>query len=256
MRKFKTSAVALMLVAMFSVIIPLTASADTISDLQAQIQALAAQLQTLRQQLRSDVASSTSTWASSTMPIWNGSSTPSIAGCLQINRTLMQGSRGDDVSQLQQQLAQDPAVYPGGAITGYFGSSTAAAVVRFQEKYGVSSSTAPAVGPRMRAFFRERCMSLGGMMGGNASGTMPMMPYGFGSTTMPFSSSTMPYPPREGYMRMWNASSSTSTMPMMPFGKMRDEMFNMMNGSGMPPMPPMNGGQGGFPPPSATSTQN
>lgn len=237
MRKYKTSAAVLMLAATLGVVVPLTVSADTISDLQAQIQALTAQLQTLRQQLRADVASSTSTWASSTMPMWNGSSTPSMAGCLQFNRTLMQGSRGDDVSQLQQELAQDPSVYPGGAITGYFGSSTAAAVVRFQEKYGVASSTAPVVGPRMRAFFRERCMSFGGMTGGNASGTLP-------------------YPPRDGYMRMWDASSSTSTMPMPPFGKMmRDEMFNMMNGSGTPPMPP-NGGLGGFPPPNATSTQN
>lgn len=45
------------------------------------------------------------------------------------------GSRGEEVSALQTILAKDPAIYPEGLITGYFGLLTRAAVIRFQEKY-------------------------------------------------------------------------------------------------------------------------
>jgi len=45
------------------------------------------------------------------------------------------GSKGVEVQELQKCLAEDPAVYPEGEITGYFGSLTKKAVIRFQEKY-------------------------------------------------------------------------------------------------------------------------
>ncbi len=50
-------------------------------------------------------------------------------------RNLVQGSQGEDVTKLQECLAQDPEVYPDGEVTGYFGPKTKAAVIRFQEKY-------------------------------------------------------------------------------------------------------------------------
>ena len=48
---------------------------------------------------------------------------------------LQPGSRGTEVTGLQTCLARDPEIYPEGQISGYFGSKTKAAVIRFQEKY-------------------------------------------------------------------------------------------------------------------------
>lgn len=54
---------------------------------------------------------------------------------LLFKRDLVYGSSGQDVRELQKCLAKDKEVYPEGEITGYFGSKTKAAVIRFQEKY-------------------------------------------------------------------------------------------------------------------------
>ncbi|MDP2650144.1 MAG: peptidoglycan-binding protein, partial [bacterium] len=51
-----------------------------------------------------------------------------------ILRSLTIGDSGDDVTTLQQLLLNE-GVYPGGLITGYFGSLTKQAVIRFQDKY-------------------------------------------------------------------------------------------------------------------------
>ena len=49
------------------------------------------------------------------------------------------GVQSDQVSLLQKMLAQDVAIYPNGAVTGYFDSLTKAAVGRFQEKYQLAT---------------------------------------------------------------------------------------------------------------------
>jgi len=59
--------------------------------------------------------------------------------------TLMRGARGKDVRQLQVRLAQFD-VY-GGGNTGQFGEQTEAAVLAFQEKFGLTADGI--VGPRM-----------------------------------------------------------------------------------------------------------
>jgi peptidoglycan hydrolase-like protein with peptidoglycan-binding domain len=52
-----------------------------------------------------------------------------------LTKNLKKGMSDAEVTILQQGLAQDAAVYPEGLVTGYFGSLTNAAVIRFQEKY-------------------------------------------------------------------------------------------------------------------------
>src|SRR3989344_5942379 len=59
---------------------------------------------------------------------------PGSATKLAILRTLVQGMRGNDIKTIQELLKKE-RVYPEGLITGYFGSLTKRAVVRFQEKY-------------------------------------------------------------------------------------------------------------------------
>ena len=53
---------------------------------------------------------------------------------LTFTKTLVRGTKGDEVKQLQEFLKTMPEVYPEGLITGYFGPLTEAAVKRFQEK--------------------------------------------------------------------------------------------------------------------------
>jgi peptidoglycan hydrolase-like protein with peptidoglycan-binding domain len=49
-----------------------------------------------------------------------------------LTSTLRVGSRGTQVTQLQNFLSTSPAIYPEALVTGYFGSLTKAAVIRFQ----------------------------------------------------------------------------------------------------------------------------
>jgi peptidoglycan hydrolase-like protein with peptidoglycan-binding domain len=57
------------------------------------------------------------------------------------------GARGTNVTNLQAFFATNPAIYPEGMVTGYYGALTRAAVMRFQATYGiVSSGTAATTG--------------------------------------------------------------------------------------------------------------
>ncbi len=51
---------------------------------------------------------------------------------------MSQGSRGANVSRLQTFISANPSIYPEGLVTGYYGSLTTKAVVRFQSQYGIS----------------------------------------------------------------------------------------------------------------------
>ncbi len=55
-----------------------------------------------------------------------------------IDAELQIGSRGTEVTELQQFLATNNAIYPAALITGYFGSMTRDAVVQLQAAYGIS----------------------------------------------------------------------------------------------------------------------
>lgn len=75
-----------------------------------------------------------------------------------LTRTLKTGSRGEDVSWLQELLAGIGGVYPEGEVTGYFGPATAKAVGRFQEKYNIAQPKEAGygqAGPKTRAKLME-----------------------------------------------------------------------------------------------------
>jgi peptidoglycan hydrolase-like protein with peptidoglycan-binding domain len=55
-----------------------------------------------------------------------------------IDRELGIGSRGTEVTELQQFLATNNAIYPAALITGYFGGMTRDAVVQLQAAYGIA----------------------------------------------------------------------------------------------------------------------
>lgn len=136
-------------------LLPVFASAQTLEELQAQVNALLLRVQQLQQELNTGSS---------------GSGTP--AGCPLIGRILTIGSTGEDVTRLQQFLARDAAIYPEGLITGYFGPLTEAAVKRWQVAYNIVSSGSPGttgfgqVGPRTVAAMSLQCSTGGG--GGGA----------------------------------------------------------------------------------------
>jgi hypothetical protein len=200
--KIKSIRSVLVGVAMIGLLItPALASAQTtsISDLQSQITALLTQLSTLRAEFNQAVASSSTMEGG--MPMMMASSS---MACPDISRNLSIGSQGSDVSALQTMLAQDPSVYPQGSVTGYFGPLTAAAVIRFQQKNGIASSSAGFFGPLSRNFLDNHCGMMHGM------GGMPFMPWMPGASTTTGSST----PPIEGGPFL--PVSSTPPMHSMP----------------------------------------
>src|SRR3989339_233350 len=87
---------------------------------------------------------------SSVTPSTTSSSAPSFS------RTMIRGSKGNDVSALQELLKKDPTLYPEGLVTGYFAPATERAIKLLQKKYHIVSSGTPkttgygAVGPKTR----------------------------------------------------------------------------------------------------------
>ncbi len=77
------------------------------------------------------------------------------AACGVFVRALAVGSTdattGGEVTRLQTLLAANAAIYPEGLITGYYGSLTAKAVVRWQAAHGIAQLGI--VGPMTRASF-------------------------------------------------------------------------------------------------------
>ena len=119
MNKFKTKIFGLTIAALLSVgaLVPATSSALTIDELMAQIVALQAELQKMQ-------------------------GTTSTADKCSFTRSLTVGSKGEDVTCLQKYLqSTGDYTYSGGA-TGFFGSITKAAVMKWQS----ANSVAPAFG--------------------------------------------------------------------------------------------------------------
>ncbi|NOY35333.1 MAG: hypothetical protein GXP44_00125, partial [bacterium] len=95
-------------------VVPIFASANTVTDLQAQISVLLAQVQNLQKQLGQ---------------IKNGSQ----SWCHNFNVNLKIGNRGSEVTALQIALEKENFII--GSNKGYFGEGTASAVTGFQQKY-------------------------------------------------------------------------------------------------------------------------
>lgn len=141
---------------------PVIVSADTASDLQAQINSLLATIQSLQAQLSAVTGGSSSTGTGYTF-----------------NTNLTVGSTGADVMNLQKvlnmsadtQVASTGAGSPGNE-SSYFGALTKAAVAKFQTKNGISPA-AGYVGPITRA----KLNSMGGTTGttGTTGGTTPVV---------------------------------------------------------------------------------
>lgn len=120
---------------------PLTTSAATIEELQAQIQ----QLMTLISQMKGQTAAATSANTS----------------CIALSRNMgpddTDADTNGEVTKLQQFLAQDSSIYPEARVTGYYGPATTRAVQRWQKANGLVSSGDPDstgygyVGPKTRA---------------------------------------------------------------------------------------------------------
>ena len=113
-----------------SAFMPVLASADTASDLQAQINSLLATISSLQAQL-------------------SGTTGGSVSTGYVFNTNLTVGAKSADVMNLQKVLnmSADTKVASSGAgspgmETSTFGPATKAAVIKFQTKYGISPAAA------------------------------------------------------------------------------------------------------------------
>lgn len=133
-------------------LIPAFSAADTLSDLQAQLQNLFAQIATLQAQL--GASSTTPVVVAPTLPIQS-------TACPSLARDLAFGARGTDVSQLQQFLITQKFLTADSA-TGYYGALTRKAVGDWQLGMNIVASADESagwgrVGPRTRAAILTRC---------------------------------------------------------------------------------------------------
>jgi hypothetical protein len=117
-------------------------TSDKIAEIKAKIADMLAQLAQAQQQLNQK----------------NGSQTIPLG--FRFTQSLSFGQTKNDVTDLQLFLkSQGAGIYPEGKVTGYFGSLTKQAVIRFQLKYNIisdaSSPVAGLVGPKTRAKINE-----------------------------------------------------------------------------------------------------
>ncbi len=129
---------------------PLAANAQSTADLQAQIAALLAQIQQLQGQL-------------------NSSGSGSMMMSMTFSHDLTVGSKGADVSALQQLLISKGFLTVVSAPTGFFGPATRAALAKMQAANGISPATG-FFGPKTRAFVNAMHAQTGNGNGNNGNG--------------------------------------------------------------------------------------
>ncbi len=144
---------------------PRFVSAQTVADLQTQIQALLQEITALQAQVNSQGLVSGPTPASTNAAAGNSNSNSgSGQECLKLKYSLYFGSTdattNGEVSKLQKFL-QWTTDYEYPTITGFYGPATEAAVKRFQTKYNIVTSGSPdttgwgAVGPKTKKVIEE-----------------------------------------------------------------------------------------------------
>ena len=136
-----------------AVVAPKVAKAETVEELQAQIQALLQQIAQLQAQLAALEGGEEVTPEGSSLY------------CYEFTRNLTIGMRGDDVRALQEILiAEGTWTRPDIGATGYFGPITKASLIAFQDKYaeqilhplGLTKGTGY-FGPSTRSYISSRC---------------------------------------------------------------------------------------------------
>lgn len=142
------------------------ASAETASDIQAQIRELLSKVSELTKQLKTLQGNATSTLPGLTKPFPPGQHRI----CAILARNLAQGSQGDDVKGLQEFLREKGVL--SAEATGYFGPATRAAVARWQAEEGISNIGS--IGPMSRERIKLWCGGMGGGLGNDRFGASPM----------------------------------------------------------------------------------
>lgn len=198
-----------------------------IQNLLTQIKALQEQLKTLRDSIAStthpgqQIAGFVRDWSngSSTMIIprikFSEGTSDDMPGagmmnrgskvpeCAAFSRSLMMGSRGDDVRNLQGVLHAHDLI-ASSSQTGFFGAQTAAALAKFQAKFGIASSTAsstPVAGPMTRGFLQKLCVQRAQTNMGDDMRNGSSTPPAWGRSDMPkkpewnMPTTTRPIPP-------------------------------------------------------------
>lgn len=136
---------------------PLLTSADTLSDLQAQIQALMAQLNALQAQAN-QTTPNTSTPPSQPDDYGTGTTTTGVY-CPKLSITMQRGARdattGGQVSELQTFLTDYYNLDENIVVGGYFGKLTESYVIKFQKEQGLPAFGI--AGTLTRAKIAETC---------------------------------------------------------------------------------------------------
>ncbi len=200
-----------------AIALPLATFAQTTTStgVNTQIQSLLTQIKALQQQIMQLVASSSASGG-----LHMGSTTGMMnpgqmgkAACIALNRNLGIGSHGDDVVGLQRRL-KDEGDFDG-PLSGFFGALTAKAMMKFQMRLGIASSTTGSVGPMTRGFFERECgKGLGKGDDGNKGnqGDDHGMPNAarISGTITAAASSSVTITPNGGQPRVVNITASTS----------------------------------------------
>jgi len=143
---------------------PFLARAQTVEQLRAQIAEVLQQIHALRAQLDPSIVATPTPILTSTQA---SGAAFNYSGCPDLQFNLERGDRDGnvavEVTMLQRFLSQDPTIYPGQEVTGYFGPATERGVQRFQERHGIvavgdyQSTGYGRVGPRTRWAIKNSC---------------------------------------------------------------------------------------------------